>query len=434
MMPCDKRKLVQSLTRAHELGLRRKFLPTPIAGEPEPLDVVEQHLGLDARDATQQLLSVIDEVFDGLAASVSCGGSIFILHNEYVAQWLVDLIELGDNPGQAVDKFYEFNRAKKIKGKIKFFIDGIEIDGVINISDSINIEKAVPQDYFKTTAEGLNWLRVNYGIGTVCLSMDIDLDVYVCKYKLGSIEGLMEYVDEKKQDDVQKQYNSATNILFQLTDLLCIIAVGPVSIRDIVIDWDVNSSPLALIQSPPKESAPRRTRANTNRPRKLGAQTCKRVLSTYLQATDHLLRTVQIPIFRLNQYFNRFENVEAAIDLGIALEVLFVSDRDSDAPIGYLLRVRGAVWIGGGAARRRSHLKILRNAYGFRSKAAHTGAIEKSETAASTMERAAKLAVVAIRKMLRYGGRPENWDDWLLTHSNSNSTINRFTSTGDDPS
>lgn len=433
-MPCDKRKLVQSLTRAYELGMRRTFLPTPVAGEPEPLDVVEQHLGLDARDATQQLLSVIDEAFDGLAVSVSCGGSLFILHNEYVAQWLVDLIELGDNPRQAVDKFYKFSRSKKLKSKIRFYIDGIEIDDVINISDSINIEKAVPQDYYRTTSEGLERLRVNYGIGAVCLCMDIDLGIYICKYKSGGIEGIKECVDEKKQDYIQKQYNDAIYILSQLTDLLCIVAAGPVFIQDIVVDWDVNSSPLALIQCPSKESAPRRTRANTNKPRKIGEQTCKRVLSKYLQATEQLLRTVQIPISRLNQYFNRFEQVEAAIDLGIALEVLFVSDRDLDAPIGYLLRLRGAIWIGGGAARRRSHLKILRDAYEFRSKAAHTGVIKKSELAASTMERAAKLAVVAIRKMLRYGGRPENWDDWLLTHSNSNSTINRFTSTGDDPS
>jgi hypothetical protein len=420
-MSANDSKLVQALTVAYELGLRLELLPTPVAGEPKSLDVIEHRLGPEARAATAQLLSAIDEAFEGFDVSVWCGGALFILHREYVAQWLVHLRQLGDDSRQAAARFLRFVAADKVSAALRLYIHGIEIRRLIAITAGIQLERPSPPSHCMSLEERRNWAG-SLSFRTACLSKATELDIYICKYKAGSVEGLKRYQDEKRQEFVLRRFREQELQMRHLKDALCIVTAGPILVQDFVVDFDIKASPLALVRRAPRGAGFPLQRTRSASQSQMSEQTCRRYLSLYLQAPENLLRAIQIPISRLNQYYARLEDIEAAIDLGIALEVLFASDRSPDAPVGYLLRMRGALWLGGGAMRRKRHFDILKKAYDLRSQAAHTGTLRKPHTAATTMDKAAILAVVAIRRMLAGRRRPDDWEEWMLRHFLSEST------------
>lgn len=88
-----------------------------------------------------------------------------------------------------------------------------------------------------------------------------------------------------------------------------------------------------------------------------------------------------MPLTRLNSSMMRTQKNEvedAAIDLGIAMEALLTRDRDHDASVSYLLRLRGTLLLGGDPDTRRQNYIRIRELYTLRSKAAHGESIAAS--------------------------------------------------------
>lgn len=106
--------------------------------------------------------------------------------------------------------------------------------------------------------------------------------------------------------------------------------------------------------------------------------------------------------------------VDKAIDLGMAAEIaLMKGDSDSKSEIGYKLRLRGALVLGGTLEARRSSLEILGLLYRARSEAAHTGVLGKKLSQKYDFETANKLVTRVLVKLLENGDFP-NWDDLAL--------------------
>jgi hypothetical protein len=80
----------------------------------------------------------------------------------------------------------------------------------------------------------------------------------------------------------------------------------------------------------------------------------KSLVNNYFRLDKATRDQLRVPLARLNSSMMQKQNIEdAAIDLGIALEALLTKERDHDAPVSYLLRLRGTHLLGGDPETRR---------------------------------------------------------------------------------
>lgn len=139
----------------------------------------------------------------------------------------------------------------------------------------------------------------------------------------------------------------------------------------------------------------------------------RELVERYLALEASLKKKLAVPVQRLNRALKRQDVVDRAIELGVALEALLVEDRDHDAPISYLLRIRGAWLAGGTLEERKENYKLLRDNYGLRSRAVHSGTISE-QGADETLRNGSTLCANLIRRVIQQGHVPK-WDDLILT-------------------
>jgi len=126
---------------------------------------------------------------------------------------------------------------------------------------------------------------------------------------------------------------------------------------------------------------------------------------------------LEIPLRRLNQALRRVDPVDAAVDLAVALETLFLPEYGPGrGEIGLSLRLRAARFLATGAADRQAVSKLVHGIYRIRSAGAHTGkAPEKAEGLATSelLQRGYDLTVRALEKAIKQG-LPDDWNAVLL--------------------
>src|ERR1017187_8732289 len=142
-----------------------------------------------------------------------------------------------------------------------------------------------------------------------------------------------------------------------------------------------------------------------------------RALHRKYWALDEVTRNMlHVPIERLNRALRSIGSVDSAIDLGIALESIFLSERSDDGgEISFALRVRSARFFGRSPAHRRAISSLIRDAYSLRSRAVHSGSFERSSRKnridpKSCLSRASSLLLLALRRIIRAGRMPD-WDE-----------------------
>ena len=102
--------------------------------------------------------------------------------------------------------------------------------------------------------------------------------------------------------------------------------------------------------------------------------------------------------------------VDAAIDLGIALEALYLSDLSDDrGELTFRLRIRAARFIGTHAAERKRIFELVGKLYGLRSTAVHIGRLKgQPSSIRQLLNEGFLLGVQSIRKSIA-AGEPD-WD------------------------
>ena len=105
--------------------------------------------------------------------------------------------------------------------------------------------------------------------------------------------------------------------------------------------------------------------------------------------------------------------VDTFIDLGIALESLYLQDTDNTSELSFRLALRAAWYLAEDRAGRRAIMKDLRYVYGRRSKAVHTGDIGSLRDVAARLETGQQLCRQSIVKVIRKGGFPD-WNQLVL--------------------
>ncbi len=115
---------------------------------------------------------------------------------------------------------------------------------------------------------------------------------------------------------------------------------------------------------------------------------------------------------RLNSAMRRKSAVDSAIDLGIALESIFLRDTTDDrSELTFKLRVRASRWLGATPEERGGLSALLRDLYAARSSAVHRGYVSDSIRGKPThelLEEGHKLAAGALVRLIETGN--PNWD------------------------
>ena len=126
---------------------------------------------------------------------------------------------------------------------------------------------------------------------------------------------------------------------------------------------------------------------------------------------------LRLPMERLNSAMDKPPGVDAAIDLGISLESIFLRDMNKErGELGYRLRVRAARLLGKNPTERVELSKVFRALYEARSRAVHTGHLPtkiRSEPLHELLDRGYRLTADAISRII-LEGEPD-WE--LLTFS-----------------
>ena len=151
----------------------------------------------------------------------------------------------------------------------------------------------------------------------------------------------------------------------------------------------------------------------------------KSLVSGYFGLDEATRDRLRVPLTRLNSSMMRRRKNEvedASIDLGIAMEALLTKERDYDAPVSYLLRLRGTVLLGGDSDTRRRNYVRIKELYALRSKAAHgenvTASISvprgpnrqrRSVDAREFLSEGTKLCADMIKAVIRRGEIPD-WE------------------------
>ncbi len=146
-------------------------------------------------------------------------------------------------------------------------------------------------------------------------------------------------------------------------------------------------------------------------------QRLKALHEGFLALTDNVRRHYRIPLERLNSARRRTTTVDSAIDLGIALESVFLQDLEDDrGELTFRLRTRAARFLSADVEKRRDLFQFFGDLYRLRSKAVHTGDLPVTHEGTDTqliLDRGCELVARAIERVIVSG--PPDWFDVLLS-------------------
>lgn len=131
------------------------------------------------------------------------------------------------------------------------------------------------------------------------------------------------------------------------------------------------------------------------------------VWTSWTALTEKKRAHLRVPLDRLNRALRNIPLVDAAIEIGIAADALFLGEREADRGEQTLtLKLRAARFLGANADERQQLGKLFGNLYKARSKAVHSGVLSDKTDGVDTAELLAtgcNLVGTAVRRILAEG-------------------------------
>ena len=106
-----------------------------------------------------------------------------------------------------------------------------------------------------------------------------------------------------------------------------------------------------------------------------GCEQARSVYYAFARLDEGRKVRLRLAMERLNRAIRRLSPVDAAIDLGIVLEVLFRHDMPDNRELTYQLKLRAARYLGSDYEDRLRIFTLIGHLYGIRSAAIHTGKV-----------------------------------------------------------
>lgn len=131
----------------------------------------------------------------------------------------------------------------------------------------------------------------------------------------------------------------------------------------------------------------------------------KQIHEAFSVLPEEVKHKLRIPMERINNYAALKDPVDKAIELGVALEALFLEDNNR-SELRYQFSLRAATLLGTDAGSRHEIFDLMKTMYDLRSQAVHNGRIPKklAEKAPDLMEKVAPLATKAVKYMIEEQG------------------------------
>lgn len=144
-------------------------------------------------------------------------------------------------------------------------------------------------------------------------------------------------------------------------------------------------------------------------------------ITNWAKMPDSMKHNLRIPLDRLNRALAASSAIDCAIDLGLALEALLLSDLDANDQISLAFRLRGAWLLGENPIERRSYVQQFNAIYTCRSKAVHRGTLPKKLSLGDAkvspgefmVKNAQQLAASAVLKVIHRRSFPD-WNSLLV--------------------
>lgn len=214
---------------------------------------------------------------------------------------------------------------------------------------------------------------------------------------------------EEFQRDIQAYIGNEDET--DLSDaLMCLALVGP-SAPHVVAGW------MSLPEWVPKIGGSMTLPAleGFSSVRAYSPESCaeaRELFGAFCELSAALRTRLRLIMQRLNRAMRRAVPVDASIDLGIALEGLFLADMSKDrGEMTFRLRTRAARFLAGAEADRKRVSTLVGDLYGMRSSAVHTGAVSpmiRGRPAQEILGEGYSLTADAVRRFITHG--EPNWD------------------------
>ncbi|MGO9172974.1 MAG: hypothetical protein ACLP7P_13565 [Rhodomicrobium sp.] len=193
--------------------------------------------------------------------------------------------------------------------------------------------------------------------------------------------------------------------------LMCLALIGP-SAPQVIASW-VTAAEWAPIffgsmQLPHLEGI-----ATSQKLSAEGFRVGRELFKNFGSADAKFQKHLRLVMQRLIRASRRVTPVDAAIDLGISLESLYVGNKKDE--LSYRLRLRAARLLGNDKAHRKESFNLLKDVYDLRSKAVHTGDIDAKpkggRSVQETLQAGLSLAAETARRFIVDRKIPD-WDDF----------------------
>lgn len=144
------------------------------------------------------------------------------------------------------------------------------------------------------------------------------------------------------------------------------------------------------------------------------AQTARSLHEDFLLLGSADQEHLRIPMQKLNECAASLDRVQAAIDLRVALESLFLDDNVHGEQT-YRLALRAAIFVGGNIEHRKETRKETKKAYSLCSRAVHTGRLSSRPANGEVLKWGGNLVRKTLCRMIHDGNGKPDWDAVELT-------------------
>ncbi len=338
-------------------------------------------------------------IFNGMM-QVRPNGSTRIEYKDLAAWLLRRATSVGIDQG--IENLLMYLDVTELPCELTLALSGLKPDAICNLGRGISL---VPWDSLQESFQKQAlWERIMTGV-----PFHIPTGALIREFSINKLH--------IHQDDLEKTREDMKTIDdSELHDaLMCLSLVGPYA-PHVVASWISLPAWAPMIgfgMSWPHIEGFSQDRLFT-------AQDCGqgRELFTAFSALPAAFRTrLRLVMQRLTRAMHRITPVDASIDLGIALEGLYLGDMPDDrGELTFRLRTRAARFLGSTEANRKHIFDLVGDLYGLRSSAVHTGAVSETlhgRPVQQVLEEGFSLAADTSRRFIT-NGQP-SWDEVMFS-------------------
>ncbi|MCK4819611.1 hypothetical protein KA005_27850, partial [bacterium] len=325
---------------------------------------------------------------------------------EALAKWLI-YSTIKNGVDQTIQYLLDFINLDYAPGYHIIAISGLEIGDGTNITNDIklipfdSVPESLPKDMFSLPIKTMS---------PFLFAQNFPKAALICKVKL-TPKVLDQTGNIPKRVDSVKMYDAFDILSLTLKGSLSLVCAW-YALEDWVPSYGIGG----LVWSGPNSDIVITT---VEKITLIDIEAYKKIFNLFSSLHASTRNKLRIPIRRLNQAQRRQNLADKAIDLGIALESLLLSDNKIPEQISLSFRLRGAWFLSQNATERKDIYNLLYDIYNCRSMAIHAGRIgskskfKSGNTASEVLEKGIEFCSISIKSIIDKGKFP-TWNDLIL--------------------